>query len=90
MSALTAALTAVVLTTPIVQVTHDRIVETPRVAEIVIQPGASDIGIDDTGACRVNTLNEKGVPQDAPGYNTFGEYSIANGIDCREIQLLIR
>jgi hypothetical protein len=48
MSALTAALTAALLTTPIVQVTHDRIVETPRVAEIVIQPGASDIGIDDT------------------------------------------
>ncbi|MEJ6709494.1 MAG: hypothetical protein QNK92_12010 [Amylibacter sp.] len=48
MSALTAALTDTLLTTPIVQVTHDRIVKTPRVAEIVIHPGASDIGIDDT------------------------------------------
>ena len=47
MSALTAALTAAVLATPVVQVTHDRIVELPRQAEVTIQPGASDIGIDD-------------------------------------------
>lgn len=46
MSTLTAALTAAVLTTPVVQVTHDRIVELSRQAEITIQPGASNIGID--------------------------------------------
>jgi hypothetical protein len=48
MSAFVAALTTALLTTPIVQVTHDRIVETPRQAPFTIQPSASDIGIDDT------------------------------------------
>ncbi len=48
MSALTAILTAAVLTTPVVQVTHDRIIEVPRHAEVTIQASASDIGIDDT------------------------------------------
>ena len=48
MSALTAALTATLLTTPIVQVTHDRIIESPRQAVVTIHPGASDIGIDDS------------------------------------------
>ena len=47
MSAFTAALTAALLTTPIVQVTHDRIVETPRMAETTINSSASDVGIDD-------------------------------------------
>lgn len=47
MSTLTAALTAALLTTPVVEVTHDRIVETPRVIQTKISPSASDIGIDD-------------------------------------------
>ncbi len=48
MSALSAALTAALLSTPIVQVTPDRIVETPRAVQTTISPSASDIGIDDT------------------------------------------
>lgn len=47
MSALSAALTAALLTTPIVEVTPTHIVETPRQVVHNINPSASDIGIDD-------------------------------------------
>ncbi len=49
MSALTAAIAAAITTTtPVVEVSHDRILEKPRVVQAVIHPSDSDVGIDDT------------------------------------------
>ena len=65
MSALTAALTAALLTTPVVQVTHDRVVEFPRVAEVTIQPSASKSGIEKAD---LNVFLER-VSQRYSGFN---------------------